>query len=111
MATNPTAMPTTMSPGTTSRSLTILNPPVSEKRQQKKYPPKIGALKSKLLIRSKVYFELLPWPRSNKCPGITSKPSRFWSIEKYTGHCVQCYQRRDGEGQAIVHVETGHACL
>jgi hypothetical protein len=36
---------------------------------------------------------------------------QFWSIEKYTGRCVQCYQRRDGEDQAIVHVETGHACL
>jgi len=36
---------------------------------------------------------------------------QFWSIEKYTGRCVQCYQRRDGEDQAIVHVETSHACL
>lgn len=34
---------------------------------------------------------------------------QFWSIEKYTGRCVQCYQRRDGEDQAIVQVETGHA--
>ena len=66
MATIPTAMLTTMSPGTASRSLTILNPPVSENRHHKKYPPKIGALKSKLSIRSRVYFELLPWPWSNK---------------------------------------------
>ena len=76
MATNPTAMPTTMSPGTASRSLTILNPPVSEKRQHKKYPPKIGALKSKLLIRSKVYFECFRGLAATKCPGVTSKPSR-----------------------------------
>jgi hypothetical protein len=34
MATNPTAMPTTMSPGTASRSLTILNPPVRKATTQ-----------------------------------------------------------------------------
>jgi hypothetical protein len=62
MATNPTAMPTTMTPGTASRSLTILNPPVRKATTQE-VP---SSLKSKSLIRSRVYFELLPWPRSNK---------------------------------------------